>query len=245
MVAYAEIIKSERLIKDVYKLRLKMPEGYETPLPGQFVNVYLNDSSRLLPRPLAVCGWEKPFLTLAFLIVGEGTRILSGYAAGEKLRVSTALGNSYKLDGAKDYVLVGGSLGAAPLLHAAKTIHDMGASVSAVLGFGGETVLTGEFPCPVHIATDDGSAGFHGNAVELLKQIGVPEGAALLACGPKPMLKALAAFAQERGLALQVSLDERMGCGYGACVGCVCETKTGHKKVCEDGPVFDANEVVF
>jgi dihydroorotate dehydrogenase electron transfer subunit len=246
MVVKAEIAESLKLIEGVFKLRLKMPEDYEQPNPGQFVNVYLNDSSRLLPRPFAVCDWEKPFLTLAYRVVGEGTRILSGCAAGEWLRVSTPLGNGYWLDAAKDYVLVGGSLGAAPLLYAAKVIHNMAdASATAVLGFSDETFLVEEFPCPVHIATDGGSAGFHGNAVELLRQTELPKGAGLLACGPKPMLKALAGFARERGLALQVSLDERMGCGYGACVGCVCETKSGHKKVCEDGPVFDASEVVL
>jgi dihydroorotate dehydrogenase electron transfer subunit len=245
MVVMAEIAESLKLIEGVFKLRLRMPEDYEEPKPGQFVNVYLNDSSRLLPRPLAVCDWEKPFLTLAYMVVGEGTRLLSGCAAGERLRVSTALGNGYRLDAAKSYILVGGSLGAAPLLYAAKALKNNNAEVSAVLGFSDETVLASEFPCPTHIATDDGSAGFHGNAVELLRQTKLPKGAELLACGPKPMLKALAAFAEERGLALQVSLDERMGCGYGACVGCVCETKSGHKKVCEDGPVFDASEVVL
>jgi dihydroorotate dehydrogenase electron transfer subunit len=241
----AEITKTERLIEGVYRLCLKMPEDYGRPSPGQFVNVYLNDSSRLLPRPLAVCDWESPVLTLAYEVAGEGTRILSGYTAGMSLRVSTPLGCGYKLDQAKHFVLVGGSLGAAPLLCAARAIHSMGASATAVLGFSGGTVLTDEFPCPVHTATDDGSAGFHGNAVELLRGLDIPKGAVILACGPKPMVRALAEFANERGHELQVSLDERMGCGYGACVGCVCETKTGRKKVCEDGPVFDANEVLL
>jgi dihydroorotate dehydrogenase electron transfer subunit len=244
-VVTAEIIELTGLVKGVYRLRLKVPEDYGQPLPGQFVNVYLNDTTRLLPRPLAVCDWEPPLLTLAFEVIGGGTRILSGYAAGENIRVSTPLGNGFKLGKATSYILVGGSLGAAPLLYAAKTLHKAGLNVTAVLGFSSRPVLADEFPCPVYIATDDGSAGFHGNAVELLRQTAIPKGAVILACGPKPMLKALAAFANERGLALQVSLDERMGCGYGACVGCVCETKSGHKKVCEDGPVFDASEVVF
>jgi len=132
------------------------------------------------------------------------------------------------------------------MLYLAKALMAGGvADVRAVLGFRQEPFLADDFPTTVDIATDDGSVGFRGNVVELLSQETIPAHATIFACGPKPMLRALAAFAGERGIPLQVSLEERMGCGYGACVGCVCKTTDGNRKVCEDGPVFRGDEVIW
>jgi dihydroorotate dehydrogenase electron transfer subunit len=114
-----------------------------------------------------------------------------------------------------------------------------------VLGYRGETFLHDRFPCETFIATENGSRGTKGHVLDVLQSMDIMEGTRLYACGPKPMLKVLAAYAKERGLSLQISMEERMGCGYGACVGCVCKTTGGNRKVCEDGPVFDANEVTF
>ena len=172
--------------------------------------------------------------------------MVSGYGAGTKVRVSTPLGNGFASDSAGPCLLVGGGVGVPPLLFLAKKLAAQGMTdVRAVLGFRSEPFLVDEFPCAAEAATDDGCAGFKGNVVELLEQSELPTGARIFACGPKPMLRALARFAGERELALQVSLEERMGCGYGACVGCVCKTAKGNRKVCEDGPVFDASEVIW
>jgi dihydroorotate dehydrogenase electron transfer subunit len=223
------------------------------PAPGQFVNVYLNDASRLLPRPISVCDYAEGTLTLVFGAVGAGTRRMASCAHGTALRVSAPLGKGFDADAARA-TLVGGGLGAAPLLFLADALHRAGAAqVRAVLGFAGEPLLLSEFAArcdTLHIATDDGSAGFHGTATELLKELPLAGGERFFACGPAPMLRALARFASGQGMPLQVSLEERMGCGYGACLGCAC--KLAHergavvnRRVCTDGPVFDGSEVIW
>jgi len=245
-VCTAEIIGNDEIAPGIFKLRLRLPAGYQRPEPGQFVNLYLNDPSRLLPRPISVCGWHESVLTLVYAVVGAGTRAISGYGIGAKIRVSTPLGNGFAVQPVKSCILVGGGVGVPPLLYLANRLAENGRDALAVLGFRGEPFLTDEFPCAVEVATDDGSAGFKGNVVELLEKLNLPaSGTQILACGPKPMLGALAKFAAKRGIALQVSLEERMGCGYGACVGCVCKTAGGSRKVCEDGPVFAGDEVIW
>jgi dihydroorotate dehydrogenase electron transfer subunit len=237
------LAENQAISPGIYKMRLTLPADYPCPQPGQFVNVYLNDASRLLPRPLSVCDWKSESLTLVYAVVGGGTKSLSGCAPGVGLRVSTPLGKGYAWEtfGGKPILLVGGGLGVVPLVYLAKKIP----GAKAVLGFQQRPFLADTFPCPAAIATDDGSQGFRGNVLDYLTQADLPADTQMLACGPKPMLKALAQFCRARGFSLQVSLEERMGCGYGACVGCVCKTKNGNRKVCEDGPVFAADEVDF
>ena len=241
-VIYSGIIQNKEIARGVFKMQLKIPGDYPAPEPGQFVNLYLNDESRLLPRPLSVCDWEDGVLTLVYAVVGAGTKLISTYS--DKIRCSTPLGGAYKLEGSGGCILAGGGVGTPPLLFLAKKLAAAGfTDVRAVLGFRSEPFLTEEFPCAVEIATDDGSVGFKGNVIELLGD--VPDNSRIFSCGPKPMLKALADYAKKRELSLQVSLEERMGCGYGACVGCTCKTTKGNRKVCEDGPVFWGNEVIW
>jgi dihydroorotate dehydrogenase electron transfer subunit len=248
-VDWVPITENKEIAANIYKMQLLMPisfdPSYPVPLPGQFVNVYLNDESRLLPRPLSVCDWHEGMLTLVYAVAGEGTRQLSQYKSGTKIRVSSPLGKGYNTENVTNALLVGGGVGIPPLLYLAKELSQK-AETRAVLGFRSEPFLTDDFPCPVDIATDDGSAGYKGTVLDVLNVMeGITPGTHIFACGPKPMLKALAIFAQARGLPLQISLEERMGCGYGACVGCVCKTSHGNRKVCEDGPVFNGNEVVW
>ena len=240
----ASIIENQEITRGIFKLRLGLPLDYPRPEPGQFVNIYLNDSSRLLPRPISVCDFAKGTLTLVYAVAGAGTEIISGYKAGAAMRVSTPLGNGFSISIKGNCVLVGGGAGVPPLLFWGKQLNGQ-LPVRAFLGFKSEPFLTNEFPCDTEIATDDGSSGFKGNVINLLERTEIPDDTQIFACGPRPMLKSLAGFAKERGLALQVSLEERMGCGYGACVGCVCKTTAGSRKVCEDGPVFNASEVIW
>ncbi|MDR2770430.1 MAG: dihydroorotate dehydrogenase electron transfer subunit, partial [Clostridiales Family XIII bacterium] len=223
-VFLAEVLENETVATDVYRMLLEIKEGpgprYPAPAPGQFVNVYLNDASRLLPRPIGVCDWSQGRLTLVFGLVGAGTRQMASYAPGSTLRVSPPAGNGFDLSAARGLsraTLVGGGLGAAPLLFLAETLRFAGAAqVRAVLGYGRELFLASAFEArcdEVHIATDDGSAGFCGTAVDLLKELPLAGGEGFFACGPAPMLRALSRFASGQGLPLQVSLEERMGCG--------------------------------
>ena len=236
-VVRAKILLNQEIAKGVFKMQLMLAQSYPQPEPGQFVNVYLNDASRLLPRPLSVCDWKDGLLTLVYAVVGEGTRILSGYS--NTVRVTTPLGNGFSKD--SPALLVGGGLGVPPMVYLSRFLSD----ARVVLGFRSQPILAEEFPFTVEIATDDGSVGTKGNVVDLLKQSGVAAGTKIYACGPKPMLKALNDFALSQGLDIEVSLEERMGCGYGACVGCSCKTVNGKRKVCEYGPVFEGKEVVW
>jgi dihydroorotate dehydrogenase electron transfer subunit len=182
---------------------------------------------------------------------------MAAYAPGTRLRVSAPLGNGFDTDppgGMTRATLVGGGLGAAPLLSLAEALAAKGSPpVRAVLGFGREPFLTREFEdlCDeTLVATEDGSAGFRGDVVSLLKETPFMGGEHMFACGPAPMLRALSRFAGGQGTPLQASLEERMGCGYGACLGCVCNTAGGEtavtrRRVCRDGPVFDGREVVW
>ena len=243
-VIRAEIINNREIARGVFSMRLKPPDDYPCPAPGQFVCVYLNDESRLLPRPFSVCDREASgLLTLVYAVAGGGTKILSGYGSGTVIRVSTPMGNGFKTDGFRKCVLVGGGVGAAPLLYLSGKLAGT-TQARAILGFRNEPFLADAFHCAVDVATDDGSAGFRGTVLDLLKKTGIADDEYIFACGPKPMLRALARFAEGRG-ELWVSLEERMGCGYGACMGCVCGTKGGSRKVCEDGPVFDGREVIW
>ena len=240
----AEIADNREIAKGIFKMRLKLPAGYPCPAPGQFVCLYLNDESRLLPRPFSVCDWEGAgLLTLVYGLKGAGTKIMSGYGSGTVLRVSTPAGNGFNTQGIKECLLVGGGIGAPPLVYLSKS-HANDVSMRAVLGFKSEPFLEKDFHCSVEVATEDGSAGFKGNVLDLIKKSNI-SCEYIFACGPKPMLKALAGFAAERGLSLWVSLEERMGCGFGACLGCVCRTRAGSRKICQDGPVFEAGEVIW
>lgn len=241
-IEIAEIISNQEIARGVFKLRLGVQSGYLCPEPGQFVNIYLNDESRLLPRPISVCDWEDGILTLVYAVVGEGTKRISGYGRGMKIRVSTPLGNGFSTESLERCVLVGGGVGVPPLLFMAKKLTH---PAIAVLGFRNEPFLADEFPCAVKIATEDGSVGLKGNVIDLMETVCTSGCAQILACGPKPMLKVLEEYARQRSVTLQVSLEERMGCGYGACVGCVCKTTGGNRKICKDGPVFDASEVIW
>lgn len=287
----SKILGNKQIAREIYRMTLEY-EGGETEIkPGQFVNLYLDDKSMILPRPVSICEVENNRLTLVYRIVGKGTEALSSYAPGDRIRVSTPLGNGYDVtdialrlgtECPKTIVLVAGGLGVPPMIELAKSLRkaiagsidmpaadlanevapvlsaDMAAAnkkLIAVIGFQDEVFLNEELEqyCDsVLVATDNGSRGFHGNVLELIKTAGNP-GDYYLACGPKPMLKAVADYCVEKNIPIQVSLEERMGCGYGACVGCTCKIKEENdtevpvklKKVCKDGPIFRGNEVVW
>lgn len=257
------ILGNECIAREIYRLTLEYDNAEMKIKPGQFVNLYLNDKSMILPRPVSVCEAGNNRLTLVYRVVGKGTEVLSGYAPGETIRVSTPLGNGYDLtdsawtrNGApKKIVLAAGGLGVPPMIELAKTLRrelERKTEIIAVIGFQDEVFLKAEleqFCDRVLVATDSGVSGFHGNVVELMRTMDQP-GDYCMACGPKLMLKAVTEYCLEKNLPIQVSLEERMGCGYGACVGCTCKIKEDHdsvklKKVCKDGPIFRGNEVVW
>lgn len=216
---------------------------------GQFLHIKCGHAL-LLRRPISICDWQGDLVRVVYEVRGEGTEWLSHRRAGEQLDVLGPLGHGFDLSGRK-ILLVGGGIGVPPLLCCAKAVGGRGGEVHAVFGFRdlGHQMLTGEFgdPCgDIAVISDDGSTGRKGFVTELAAEFLDRKGGfdSILACGPKSMLKAVAQLAQDRGIACQVSLEERMGCGVGACLVCACDMADGSRKhVCKDGPVFFSTEV--
>lgn len=246
----AEILSQKKLSEDIFDMTLNVGEMAKEAVPGQFVSVYVNDGSKLLPRPISICGIdrEKGTIRLVYRIAGKGTELLSTYEAGVELNVLGPLGNGFTMKN-EEAILIGGGIGIPPMLELAKQLK---CEKTIVLGYRDQdTFLKEEFEPygNVYVSTEDGSVGTKGNVIDAVKEQAVL-GAVVYACGPTPMLKGVKAYAEEMGIEAQISLEERMACGIGACLACVCKSKEvdGHthvhnKRVCKDGPVFDAKEV--
>ena len=245
-----KILQNIEIAPDVYRMVIENKEIAVSASCGQFVNIYPKGRHTLLPRPISICEIGRDTITLVYGVVGEGTKEFSFYKVGTSMSLSPPMGRGFAPQNTQGAVLVGGGIGVPPLVELAKRLT---CPKIAVIGFREEPFLKAELEkagAKVYIATDSGKAGFKGNVLELIKEEGI-EGDYFYSCGPKVMLKALAKYCDERHIPIQVSLEERMGCGYGACVGCVCKTKTSeekgyqHQKVCKDGPVFLGSEVVW
>lgn len=252
MVKERAIIVSQQCIgTDIYDMVLSFPKGAKEARPGQFIAMYCEDGTKLLPRPISICGIdaEAGTLRVVYRIAGEGTRLFSQMKVGDSLEVMGPLGNGFTMKD-KKAIIVGGGIGIPPMLELAKQLD---CEKTVVLGYRDELFLKEEFEAcaNVAVATEDGSAGTKGTVIDAIKAAQV-SGEIIYACGPMPMLKALAEYADAHGMEAQISLEERMACGIGACLGCICKTKekdhhtnVNNTRICKDGPVFDAKEVVF
>ena len=247
----AKVVRQQQIDEGIFDMELSFPKGAALAKPGQFIAMYCNDKSKLLPRPISICGINKEEGTLrvVYRVAGEGTKEFSEMKEGDTLEVMGPLGNGFALKEEKA-IIIGGGIGIPPMLELAKQLN---VEKTVVLGYRTSTFLKDEFEavCDVIVATEDGSQGTKGTVIDAIEKYGV-EGKVIYACGPMPMLKALAVYAEEHGMEAQISLEERMACGIGACLGCICKTKEkGHHtnvnntRICKDGPVFDAKEVVF
>lgn len=247
----ASVVSQNRIGSDVFDMVLHVGEVASLAKPGQFISMYTNDKSKLLPRPISICGIDKEEGTLrvVYRAVGEGTKEFSQMVPGDTLDVIGPLGNGFTMK-EKKAILFGGGIGIPPMLELAKQLD---CEKIAVLGYRDEIFLADEFEAvtKVAIASEDGKTGIKGNVLDAVKELGL-EADIIYACGPTPMLKAIKAYAEEKGIEAQISLEERMACGIGACLACVCKSKevdhhthVHNKRICKDGPVFDAKEVVF
>lgn len=209
-------------------------------LPGQFVEIAV--PGYFLRRPISVCNIAEDVLTIIYKVVGQGTAVMARMQPGEKLDILSCLGNGYDLSKAgQEVLLIGGGVGVPPLIYAAKALRQAGKDVRVVAGFNSANEVFGEkelraMGCQVDVCTMDGSYGIKGVVTDLIHG----EAPFYYACGPLPMLKAILEKVGTNG---QISMEERMGCGVGICVGCSIETRHGVKRVCKEGPVFDAREV--
>lgn len=253
-MSYRERVKiawADEIATDVYEMCFETKDIAKEAKPGQFISVYSNDGSRLLPRPISICGIDGDKIRIVYRVVGKGTAEFATMHAGEELEIQGPLGNGYdiaKVDKTTKAILFGGGIGIPPMLELAKQLD---CEKSIVLGYRDELFLNNEFQAygKVYLATEDGSTGTKGNVLDAVRECAVT-GDILFACGPAPMLRAIKAYAAEHDIEAYISLEEKMACGIGACLACVCKSKEvdGHskvhnKRVCKEGPVFNAKEV--
>ena len=250
----AKVLSQKLLAEGIYDLWLETEIAKNTH-PGQFVGVYTVNKAALLPRPISVCevNEERTAIRLVYRVVGTGTAEFALYQPGDYMMILGPLGNGFPLEKAegKKVVLMGGGIGVPPLLETAKKLNGTG-DVKAVMGYrNSETFLSDDFKkyADLYIASDDGSVGTNGNVIDAIKANKL-NCDVIFACGPMPMLKGIKAYAQENGIKAYLSLEERMACGVGACLGCICKTKeiddhshVKNARICTDGPVFDADDL--
>lgn len=281
----AVVVDQNALGSGIYDLTLKTKNIAKAAKAGQFVSVYSNDKSKLLPRPISLCGIDRDedTIRLVYRVTGEntGTEEFSKLVMGDKIRILGPLGNGFTVEPGKKAFLIGGGIGVPPMLQLAKDINSgvvqtTGAvdtntqekgkteekqinghgkkicDMNIIMGYRDEnTFLLDEFKeqADSFVATEDGSVGTKGNVIDAIKENGL-EADVIYACGPMPMLRALKAYAMEHDMECYVSMEERMACGIGACLACVCKTKdkdahsnVNNKRICKEGPVFNAKEV--
>ena len=245
----AKVVSQEKLTDDIFSMWIQAEEIAAAAKPGQFISVYTKDASKLLPRPISLCEVDRAEgrLRIVYRVVGAGTDEFSGYQAGDDITVMGPLGNGFTLKDKKAF-LIGGGIGIPPMLELAKSLD---CEKQMVLGYRDVLFLNEEFEPygSVYVATEDGSAGTKGNVIDAIRANGL-QADVIYACGPTPMLRALKAYAEEQGIECWLSLEEKMACGIGACLACVCQSKevddhshVHNKRICKDGPVFLAQEV--
>lgn len=244
------VISQEALTEDIFSMWLEAPEMAAEAKPGQFISLYSRDGASLLPRPISLCRIDKGQgrLRIVYRVVGKGTKEFSKLKAGDFVEVMGPLGNGFPLKEKKAF-LIGGGIGIPPMLELA---GQLGGEKQIILGYrDSHLFLKDEFESfgDVFVATEDGSVGTKGNVLDAISQNRLTADV-IYACGPTPMLRAIKTYGQEHGIETWLSLEERMACGIGACLACVCQSKevdahshVHNKRICKDGPVFLAQEV--
>ena len=247
-----EVISSVPIGNGIWDLHLKNRNIASCARPGQFVSLYCRDKDRLLPRPISICEAQPDagIIRLVYRVAGKGTSEFSGLQKGDTVDLLGPLGNGFPMEEAegKCAFLVGGGIGIPPMLELAKRLPG---EKKIIAGYRDECFLAEDLEQygDLYIATEDGSAGTGGNVLDCIREHDLnPD--VIFACGPKPMLKALSGYAKERGIPCWISLEERMACGIGACLACVCRTvdvdahsRVRNARICADGPVFLSTEV--
>ena len=239
---FYEIKSNKKLTESIFEMVL-IGDTSSITAPGQFINIKLNGF--YLRRPISICDYDDSTITIIYKVVGEGTEVMSKMNAGEKLDVLCGLGNGFDTSKSLDNpVLIGGGVGVPPMYNLCKKLIAEGKNVTVILGFNkkDEIFYENEFEklgADVKVTTVDGSYGIKGFVTDALKDT---DYSYFYTCGPMPMFKAIESTATTSG---QYSFEERMGCGFGACMGCSCKTKYGNKRICKDGPVLTREEIIW
>lgn len=248
----ATVFEQQEIAPGIYDMWINTDLALQAK-PGQFISVYPHNASTLLPRPISICEVDKENrrLRIVYRIAGKGTTEFATYHTGRKIQILGTLGNGFPVEEGtgKKVFLMGGGIGIPPMLQLAK---EMKAEKQIVLGYRDDELFLKEDlekNGALYIATEDGSVGTRGNVMDAIRENKI-DADVIFACGPMPMLRAIKNYAEEKGIPAYISLEERMACGVGACLGCVCKTKekdhhshVNNARVCTDGPVFEAKEV--
>ncbi|WP_026890125.1 dihydroorotate dehydrogenase electron transfer subunit [Lacrimispora aerotolerans] len=251
----ARVASQEKLADGVYSMWIETEKIAREAVPGQFISLYTKDNSKLLPRPISICeiDREKGLIRIVYRVLGSGTEEFSYYKEGDYAEILGPLGNGFPLEAGaagKRAFIIGGGIGIPPMLELSKHLD---CEKQIILGYRDTMFLEDEFTPygTTFVATEDGSQGTKGNVLDAVREHGLSADV-IFACGPTPMLKAIKAYAEENGIECYLSLEERMACGIGACLACVCKSSevdehsmVHNKRVCKDGPVFRAEEVDF
>ncbi|MGC4018988.1 MAG: dihydroorotate dehydrogenase electron transfer subunit [Muricomes sp.] len=250
----AVVLSQECIAPDIYSMWIETEKTAAEAVPGQFISMYTNDGSKLLPRPISLCEIDKENgrVRVVYRVTGEstGTEQFSRMEQGDNIAILGPLGNGFPLDegNGRRAMLIGGGIGVPPMLELAKQLA--GERVM-VMGYRDEPFLKDEFEKEgnLYIATEDGCAGTKGNVMDAIAANELSADI-IFACGPAPMLRAIQKYAEDKNIVCYVSMEERMACGIGACLACVCQSKeiddhshVHNKRVCKDGPVFLSTEV--
>ena len=239
---FYEIKSNTKLTDSIFEMVL-IGDTSSITAPGQFINIKIDGF--YLRRPISICDYDENTITIIYKVVGEGTEVMSKMNSGEKLDVLCGLGNGFDTSKSMDKpILIGGGVGVPPMYNLCKKLIAEGKSVTVILGFNkkDEIFYEEEFKnlgADVKVTTVDGSYGIKGFVTDALR---VTEYSYFYTCGPMPMFKAIEATVKTSG---QYSFEERMGCGFGACMGCSCKTKYGNKRICKDGPVLTREEIIW
>ena len=251
----ANIISNQEIAPGIWDMRMETELALKARA-GQFIGVYPGDKSMLLPRPVSICETdrERMQLRIVFRVAGKGTEEFASYRERDEIEILGILGNGFPVREAKGkrVAVLGGGIGIPPMVELAKELVQSGASVAVIAGYRDDKLFLNkdlEKYASVYIATEDGSAGTKGNVLTVIEEKNV-QADLFMACGPLPMLRAVKGCSERTGIPAYISLEERMACGVGACLGCVCRTKetdphshVKNARICTDGPVFDAADV--
>ena len=237
------ILTNEKIADKIFRMRLSGDTQYIVN-PGTFINIKID--GLFLRRPISVCDVENGVITIIYKVVGKGTEIMSNMQPGQSLDILTGLGNGFNTTKCRGNraLVIGGGVGVPPMYMLAKKLISQGKTVTAILGFASKTDVFYEkefekIGCQVIVTTNDGSYGYKGFVTDVMKGLDYDY---VFTCGPEPMLKAVYDVSYTEG---QFSFEERMGCGFGACMGCTCKTKYGNKRICKEGPVLTKEEIIW
>ncbi len=246
-----KVLQNDRLAEDVYDLWLEAGEIAASARPGQFLSLFCNEGGRLLPRPISICEIDKDAgrIRLVYRVLGKGTEEFAKLTSDDEIQCMGPLGNGFTIEG-KKALIIGGGIGIPPMLELAKNLD---CEKNIVLGYRDTTFLVKDFEGygNVYLSTEDGSIGTKGNVLDAIREHMLTADI-IFACGPTPMLRGIKKYAEENHIKAQLSLEERMACGIGACLACVCHsTEVDHhsnvnnKRICKEGPVFYSNEITL